>query len=104
MSSTSKENGVRRGKFGGSILFAVEELCLNMFTIICLNINYYISFNLDLCLVILHSTSHQLIELHHKICIALENGQITVAIYCDISKAFDRLWHKGLIKSYWYIM
>jgi hypothetical protein len=25
-SSTSKENGVRRGKFGGSILFAVEDI------------------------------------------------------------------------------
>jgi hypothetical protein len=28
MSSTSKENGVRRGKFGGSILFAVDLLPL----------------------------------------------------------------------------
>jgi hypothetical protein len=27
-----------------------------------------------------HSTSHQLIELYHQICIALENGQITVAV------------------------
>jgi hypothetical protein len=26
MSSTSKENGVRRGKFGGSILFSVEDI------------------------------------------------------------------------------
>ena len=46
-----------------------------------------------------HSTSHQLIEWHHQICIALENGQITVAVFCDISKAFDRLWHKGLIEK-----
>jgi hypothetical protein len=30
-----------------------------------------------------HSTSHQLIELYHQICIALENGQITVAVFCD---------------------
>ena len=29
--------------------------------------------------VSVHSTSHQLIELYHKICIALENGHITVA-------------------------
>ena len=27
-----------------------------------------------------HSTSHQLIELYHKICIALENGQITLRL------------------------
>jgi hypothetical protein len=46
-----------------------------------------------------HSTFHQLIELYHKICIALENGQITVAVFCDIFKAFDRLWHKGLIEK-----
>jgi hypothetical protein len=46
-----------------------------------------------------HSTSHQLIELYHKICIALENGPITVAVFYDISKAFDRLWHKGLIEK-----
>jgi hypothetical protein len=31
--------------------------------------------------------------------LALENGQITVAVFCDISKAFDRLWHKGLIEK-----
>ena len=47
-----------------------------------------------------HSTSHQLIELYHKICISLENGQVTVAVFCDISKAFDRLWHKGLIEKF----
>ena len=47
-----------------------------------------------------HSTFHQLIELYHKICIALENGQITVAVFCDISKGFDRLWHKGLIEKF----
>ena len=44
-----------------------------------------------------HSTFHQLIELYHKICIALEYGEITIAVFCEISKAFDRLWHKGLI-------
>ena len=44
-------------------------------------------------------SGHQLIELYHKICIALENGPITVAVFYDISKAFDRLWHKGLIEK-----
>jgi hypothetical protein len=33
MSSTSKENGVRRGKFGGSILFAVEDIERNNYLI-----------------------------------------------------------------------
>ena len=45
-----------------------------------------------------HSTSHQLIELYHKICIALENGQ-KCFFWGDISKAFDCLWHKGLIEK-----
>ena len=33
----------------------------------------------------------------------MENGNISSAVFCDISKAFDRSWHKGLIvklKSY----
>jgi hypothetical protein len=38
--------------------------------------------------------------LYHTICIALENDQITVAVFCDISKAFDRLWHKGFDQNY----
>ena len=46
-----------------------------------------------------HSTFHHLIELYHKIGIALANGQITVAVLCDISKAFCRVWHKGLIEK-----
>ena len=33
-----------------------------------------------------HSTSHQLIELYHTICIALENGQITVAVFVIFPK------------------
>ena len=50
-----------------------------------------------------HSTYHQLIELYHKVCLAFESGDISCIIFCDISKAFDRIWHKGLIvklKSY----
>ena len=33
-----------------------------------------------------HSTSHQLIELYHNICIALENGQFTVASFVIFPK------------------
>ena len=44
-----------------------------------------------------HSTVYQLIELYHKICLALEDHKHTCMIFCDISKAFDRVWHKGLI-------
>ena len=50
-----------------------------------------------------HSTVHQLIEMYHNICLALEEKKHACLVFCDISKAFDRVWHKGLLiklKSY----
>ena len=44
-----------------------------------------------------HSTVHHLIEVIHHTCLALENYEINCQVFCDISKAFDRVWHKGLI-------
>ena len=44
-----------------------------------------------------HSTGHHLIELVHQTCLALENHKINCQVFCDISKAFDRVWHRGLI-------
>ena len=44
-----------------------------------------------------HSTVHHLIEDIHHTCLALENYETTCQIFCDISKAFDRVWHRGLI-------
>lgn len=46
-----------------------------------------------------HTTVYQLIEMYDSICNALENKQHICLIFCDISKAFDRVWHKGLIKK-----
>jgi hypothetical protein len=45
------------------------------------------------------STVHQLIEIFHKICISLDKKDFFCSIFCDISKAFDRVWHKGLIEK-----
>ena len=50
-----------------------------------------------------HSTVYQLIEIYHNICIALEEKKHVCMVFCDISKAFDRVWHNGLmvkLKSY----
>lgn len=44
-----------------------------------------------------HSTVHHLIELIHNTCLSLENYEINCQIFCDISKAFDRVWHRGLL-------
>ena len=43
------------------------------------------------------STVHHLIEIIHHICVALENYETSCHIFCDISNAFDRVWHRGLI-------
>ena len=44
-----------------------------------------------------HSTVHHLIESIHNTCLALENFETSCQIFCDISKAFDRVWHRGLL-------
>ena len=35
--------------------------------------------------------------LYYKFPEALDAGKEVLAEFCDISKAFDRLWHEGLI-------
>ena len=52
-----------------------------------------------------HSTVHHLIELTHNACLSLENLETNCQIFCDISKAFDRVWHRGLlhkIRKVWF--
>ena len=44
-----------------------------------------------------HSTVHHFIELIHHTCLALEKYEINCQIFCDISKTFDRVWHRGLL-------
>ena len=41
------------------------------------------------------STVNQLINIYNTFCKALDEGKKVRAIFCDISKAFDRVWHKG---------
>ena len=44
-----------------------------------------------------HSTAYQLIDIYHHICQAMDYGQISCIVFCDISKPFDRVWHCGLL-------
>ena len=46
-----------------------------------------------------HSTVHQLIEIYHNICLSLENREVMCTVFCDISKTFDKVWHRGLLKN-----
>ena len=43
------------------------------------------------------STVNQLVYLVHKIHQAFEQGKEVRMVFIDISKAFDRVWHKGLL-------
>ncbi len=43
------------------------------------------------------STINQLTFLYNDISKALDDGLEVRAVFCDISKAFDRVWHRGLI-------
>ena len=43
------------------------------------------------------STVNQLVDIYNTFCKALDEGLEVRAVFCDISKAFDRIWHKGLL-------
>jgi hypothetical protein len=42
------------------------------------------------------STCNQLLRITNDILEAFEKGRETYAIFMDISKAFDKVWHRGL--------
>jgi hypothetical protein len=46
-----------------------------------------------------HSTITQLIEIYDEFCKAVENGKEIRVVFLDISKAFDRVWHEGLLNK-----
>ena len=43
------------------------------------------------------STTTQLIEVYHQFCRAVDSNKEIRVVFLDISKAFDKVWHKGLI-------
>ena len=50
-----------------------------------------------------YSTVYQLLEMYNCILNSPEKKEISCFVFCDFSKAFDKVWHKGLlhkIKSY----
>ena len=50
-------------------------------------------------ITVLHhdSTTNQLLDIYNTFCQALDEGKEVRAVFCDVSKAFDRVWHKGLL-------
>ena len=43
------------------------------------------------------STVDQLTYLYNTFCQALDSGKEVREVFCDVSKAFDRVWHEGLL-------
>ena len=43
------------------------------------------------------STLNQLVDVYDIFCKAIDEGKELRTIFCDISKAFDRVWHRGLL-------
>ena len=43
------------------------------------------------------STIYQLLHTYHTFCNAVDGGKEVRTVFCDISKAFDRVWHRGLL-------
>ena len=52
--------------------------------------NAILHFNQDLL-------GNQLLQIYHTFCNAVDSGQEVGAVFCDISKAFNRVWHRGLL-------
>ena len=46
-----------------------------------------------------YSTVNQLTYLYNAFSQAPDIGKEVHVVFCDISKAFDRVWHKGLLKK-----
>ena len=44
-----------------------------------------------------HCTTHQLVHLYHAFCDALDKKKKVRLVVGDISKAFDRVWHAGIL-------
>ena len=44
-----------------------------------------------------HSTILQLLDIYHDIVSTIDSRQHLCMLFCDISKAFDRVWHTGLL-------
>jgi hypothetical protein len=44
-----------------------------------------------------HSTVTHLVEIYHTFCQAISEGKEIRVVFCDVSRAFDRVWHQGLL-------
>ena len=43
---------------------------------------------------------NQLIDIYNTFCKAFDEGKEVRAVFCNVSKVFDRVWHKGLLYKF----
>lgn len=43
------------------------------------------------------STTYQLTDIYNSFCEVVDSGKEVCVVFCDISKASDRVWHDGLL-------
>ena len=46
-----------------------------------------------------HSTVHQLLEIYDSILNSLEKKEANCFVFCDLSKTFDKAWHRRLLQK-----
>lgn len=71
----------------------LKELFLNMYTFIFI---HKIFLQLSSRFLPGHSTMYQLLEIYHSMVKSIDEDKFCCIMFCDLSKAFDRVWHKGL--------
>ena len=52
---------------------------------------------LQSCFVPGDSTVNQLVDMYNTFCKTLDDGKEVRAVFFYVSKAFDRVWHEGLL-------
>ena len=72
-----------------------ERIVLKTCIIFYLTIIFYVSIWLLTSPV--NSFFFQLIDIFQNICQAFDNNILSCIVFCDVSKSFDRVWHKGLL-------
>ena len=55
------------------------------------------NFLIDNNLIPHHDTVFQLIDIFHNMCQAFDNSMFSCIDFCDVSKAFDRVWHVSFV-------
>ena len=72
-----------------------KKYFFNIYTILLLTTKYFTNVNLDFNPN--DSTVNKLVEIYNTIILNMDKGKDIRFVFCDVSKAFDRVWHNGLL-------